>query len=70
MGLLKVKTAIKLFKNYPDIKRKHYWGDHFWSWGNCVGIIGLDENEIRKYENIKKKKKKEKRETNRNLASF
>jgi len=49
MGMLKGKTAIKLFKNYPDLKSKPYWGNHFWSWGNCVSIIGLDENKIRKY---------------------
>lgn len=31
MGILKRKAAIKLFKSYPQLKRKPYWGNHFWS---------------------------------------
>jgi len=30
MGTLKGKLAIKLFKTYPDLKKKPYWGNHFW----------------------------------------
>jgi putative transposase len=33
MGVLKGKLAIKLFKNYPQLKQKPYWGNHFWSRG-------------------------------------
>ena len=49
MGILKGKTAIKIFKNYPQLKKKPYWGNHFWSRGYCVDTIGLDEEKIRKY---------------------
>ena len=49
MGTLKGKTAIKLFKSYPQLKTKPYWGNHFWSKGYCVDTIGLDEDKIRKY---------------------
>ena len=49
MGILKGKTAIKLFKSYPQLKKKSYWGNHFWSRGYCVDTIGLDEEKIRKY---------------------
>ena len=35
MGVMKGKTAIKLFKSYPNLKKKPYWGNHFW---------GRDEN--------------------------
>ncbi len=49
MGILKGKTAIKVFKSYPALKRKPYWGNHFWSRGYCVSTIGLDENKIRRY---------------------
>ena len=31
MGILKGKTAIKIFKSYPGLKKKPYWGNHFWS---------------------------------------
>ncbi len=49
MGILKGKTAIKLFKSYPALKRKPYWGNHFWSRGYCTSTVGLDEKKIRRY---------------------
>jgi len=49
MGMLKGKTAIKIFKSFPTIKKKPYWGNHFWSRGYCAISIGLDEAKIRKY---------------------
>jgi putative transposase len=49
MGILKGKTAIKLFKNFPALKKKPYWGNHFWSRGYCVSTIGMDEEKIRRY---------------------
>ena len=49
MGILKGKTAIKVFKSYPELKKKPYWGNHFWSRGYCVSTVGLDEKKIRKY---------------------
>lgn len=29
MGMLKGKTAIKLFKSFPALRKKPYWGNHF-----------------------------------------
>jgi putative transposase len=49
MGMLKGKTAITLFKGYRDLKKKPYWGNHFWSRGYCVSTIGMDEDKIRRY---------------------
>jgi putative transposase len=49
MGLLKGKLAIKLFKSYPQLKQKPYWGNHFWSRGYFVNTIGLNEDMIRRY---------------------
>ena len=49
MGLLKGKIAIKLFKTYPKLKQKPYWGNHFWSRGYFVSTVGLDEEMIRRY---------------------
>ena len=49
MGVLKGKIAIKLFKSYPDLKKKPYWGNHFWAKGYCVDTVGLDADKIRKY---------------------
>ena len=49
MGTVKGKTAIKIFKSYPALKKKPYWGNHFWAPGYCSSTIGLDEEKIRKY---------------------
>jgi putative transposase len=49
MGILKGKTAIKIFKSYPQLKKKPYWGNHFWARGYCVDTIGIDEDKIKKY---------------------
>ena len=49
MGILKGKTAISVFKSYPALKKKPYWGNHFWSRGYCVSTVGLDEEKIRRY---------------------
>ena len=49
MGILKGKTAIKLFKTYPRLKQKPYWGNHFWARGYFISTIGLDEDLIKRY---------------------
>lgn len=49
MGTLKGKLAIKIFKSYPKLKQKPYWGNHFWSRGYFVNTIGLNEELIRRY---------------------
>ena len=59
MGTLKGKVAIKLFKSYPKLKKKPYWGNHFWARGYFVSTVGLDEDMIKKY--VKYQEKEEKR---------
>ena len=49
MGTLKGKLAIKLFKTYPKLKQKPYWGNHFWSRGYFVTTVGVDEDIIKRY---------------------
>lgn len=49
MGTLKGKLAIKLFKSYPQLKCKSYWGNHFWSRGYFVNTVGINEDMIRRY---------------------
>jgi len=60
MGMPKGKTAIKFFKSFPALRKKPYWGNHFWSRGYCVSSIGLDETKIRKY--VKYQEEREKKE--------
>lgn len=49
MGILKGKTAIMMFKSFPSLKIKPYWGNHFWSRGYFVSTIGIDEDKIIRY---------------------
>ncbi len=67
VGTVKGKTAIKLFKSYPEMKAKPYWGNHFWARGYFVNTVGVDEELIRKY--VKYQEKEEKREEKQE-ASF
>ena len=65
MGILKGKTAIKLFKSYPQLKKKPYWGNHFWARGYCVDTIGFDEEKTRKY--VKHQEDNERKEEQQSL---
>lgn len=49
LGTVKGRTAIRVFKQFPYLKQKPYWGNHFWAKGYCVDTIGLDPEMIRKY---------------------
>lgn len=49
MGILKGKTALMMFKSYPSLRKKPYWGNHFWSRGYFVSTVGVDEERIKKY---------------------
>ena len=60
MGILKGKLAIKLFKSYPRMKQKPYWGNHFWARGYFVSTVGIDEDVIKRY--VKHQEKEEKLE--------
>ncbi len=59
MGTIKGRTAIRIFKQFPFLKKKPYWGNHFWAESYCVDTVGFDEEMIRKY--IKYQEDKEKR---------
>ena len=49
MGTLKGKSAIRVFNQFPELKRRPYWGNHFWAQGYCVDTVGLDSEMILKY---------------------
>ena len=58
MGTLKGKIAIKLFKSYPQLKRKPYWGNRFWARGYFVNTVGLDEEMIKRYVKYQEKEER------------
>jgi putative transposase len=49
VGIIKRRTAIRVFNKFRSLKQKPYWGNHFWSRGYCVDTVGLDSEMIRKY---------------------
>ena len=48
-GILKGRSAIWLFNKFPHLKKKPFWGNHFWAKGYCVDTVGVDAQMIRKY---------------------
>lgn len=59
MGRVKGQTATRLFKQFPELRRKPYWGNHFWAQGYCVDTVGVDAEIIRKYVKYQEKKERE-----------
>jgi putative transposase len=49
LGRVKGQTAMKLFRRYRQLRKKPYWGNHFWAKGYCVDTLGLDPEMIQKY---------------------
>ena len=60
MGTIKGKIAIKVFKSYPQLKQKPYWGHHFWARGYFVNTVGINEDMIKRY--VKYQEEEERRE--------
>ena len=58
VGTVKGRTAIRVFNKFRNLKRKPYWGNHFWARGYCADTIGLDEDKIRKYVQYQERKEK------------
>ena len=55
MGVLKGRTAIRLFNVFPSLRKKPYWGNHFWAKGYCVDTVGLNSEMIQKYVRFQEK---------------
>ena len=49
VGTIKGRTAIRVLNRFKDLKKKPYWGNHFWAKGYCVDTVGLDAEMVRKY---------------------
>jgi putative transposase len=58
MGIIKGKSAITIFKGFPQLKQRPYWGNHFWAQGYCVDTVGLNLEMIRKYVKYQEKQEK------------
>ena len=60
MGELKGRTAIRVFQKHRYLRKKPYYGNHFWAKGYCVDTVGVDEEMIRRY--VRWQEKRERRE--------
>lgn len=49
VGTVKGRTAIRVFNRFQQLRRKPYWGNHFWVKGYCADTVGLDAEKIRAY---------------------
>ncbi len=49
VGTVKGRTAIRVLNKFKQLKKRPYWGNHFWARGYCVDTVGLDVEMIRKY---------------------
>ena len=67
VGFLKGKSAIRIFRDYLQIKR-NFTGRHFWARGYCVSTVGFDEEVIRKY--IRNQEVEEKRQEQMRLEGL
>ncbi len=67
VGMLKGRSAIRVFNKFRKLKDKPYWGNQFWARGYCVDTVGLDTEMIRKY--VKHQERKEKVTEQRELFS-
>ncbi len=70
LGTLKGKLAIKIFKSYPKLKEKPYWGNHFWSRGYFVTTVGVDEEMIKRYVKYQEVEERKEETHTRNFDLF
>ncbi len=70
LGMVKGKTAIQVFRQFPYLKEKPYWGNHFEARGYCVDTVGIDEQSYVSMLNFKKEKKLVKRALNLTKVIF
>jgi putative transposase len=59
MGRLKGQSSMRIFRQFRHLRKKPYWGNHFWAKGYCVDTVGLDAEMIRKYVRYQEKKEQQ-----------
>jgi putative transposase len=59
VGTVKGRTAIRVFSQFRELKRRPYWGNRFWARGYCVDTVGLDEAKIRAYVQYQEKRERQ-----------
>jgi putative transposase len=58
VGIVKGRAAIRIFNRFQHLRRKPYWGNHFWVKGCCADTVGLDAEKIRAYVKYQEKQER------------
>jgi len=67
VGIIKGRTAIRVFNKFKQLKVKPYFGNHFWARGYCVDTVGLDAEMVRKYVKYQEEQERKAEPTQPNL---
>jgi putative transposase len=59
LGRLKGQSSINKFHQFWCLKKKPYWGNHFWGKGYCVATVGLHADMICKCVRYQEKNEQE-----------
>lgn len=70
VGIVKGKSAIKIFEKKRYLKEKPFWGNHFWARGYFVSTVGIDEEKIKRYVKYQEQQEKDQEEDDRNPCLF
>ena len=70
VGIVKGKSAIKVFQKKRYLKEKPYWGNHFWSRGYFVSTVGIDEEKIKRYVKYQEEQERQSEEEERDYNLF
>jgi putative transposase len=54
--------------SYPSLRKKPYFGSHFWSRDYFVSTVGLEEEKIKRF--VKYQEKEDKKEKERRIFYF
>jgi putative transposase len=59
MGRVKGLTAMRVFRQFRELRKKPYWGNHFWAKGYCVDTVGLYAKLISRYVRYQENKQRQ-----------
>jgi putative transposase len=59
LRLTEGQIPMKLFNQFRYLKKKPYWGNHFWAKGYYVDKVGLDADMIRRYVRYQEKQERQ-----------
>ena len=59
VGMVKGRTATRVFNKFRGLKHRPYWGNRFWVRGYCVDTVGLDGSKVHAYVQYQEKRERQ-----------